>query len=92
MLVLRHLPDRFGRPRRSPAAVTRLRGLVAGVVAVAVFAFALVAVELGRIIEDNEVDRSSRPSPRAARTGTIWVLPLDRLVRIRTGETGDDAL
>jgi multicomponent Na+:H+ antiporter subunit A len=43
MLVLRHLPDRFGRARQAPAAVTRLRGLVAGVVAVAVFAFALVA-------------------------------------------------
>jgi multicomponent Na+:H+ antiporter subunit A len=43
MLVLRHLPDRFGRPRQAPPAVTRLRGLVAGVVAVLVFAFALVA-------------------------------------------------
>lgn len=43
MLVLRHLPARFARPRQAPVGTRWLRALVAGVVAVGVFAFALIA-------------------------------------------------
>lgn len=54
-------------------------------------------VKVEVIIADSEVDTTIDAITRAARTGRIgdgkvWALPLDRLVRIRTGETGDYAL
>ena len=60
MLVLRHLPARFARPRPAPVATAWVRGLVAGVVAVAVFVFALIAggVRTGTPVSTELVDRS----------------------------------
>jgi nitrogen regulatory protein P-II 1 len=54
-----------------------------------------VTVEV--VIEDSQVDTTVDAIAAAARTGKIgdgkiWAFPLDRLVRIRTGETGDYAL
>jgi multicomponent Na+:H+ antiporter subunit A len=60
MLVLRHLPDRFERPRERPVAATWLRGLVAGAVGVGVFWFALIAggVRVANPISTELVERS----------------------------------
>lgn len=49
------------------------------------------------IVSDEIVDRAVDAILGAARTGKvgdgkIWVLPKDRLVRIRTGEEGNEAL
>jgi nitrogen regulatory protein P-II 2 len=48
-------------------------------------------------IEDDEVDPAVEAIQAAARTGQIgdgkiFVLPLERAIRVRTGETGDEAL
>jgi nitrogen regulatory protein P-II 1 len=49
------------------------------------------------LVEDSQVDTIIEAITNAARTGKIgdgkvWAFPVDRLVRIRTGETGDYAL
>ncbi len=49
------------------------------------------------IVKDDEVDKIIDVIADAGRTGKIgdgklWAYPLDRVMRIRTGETGDDAL
>jgi multicomponent Na+:H+ antiporter subunit A len=60
MLVLRHLPDHFDRPRSRPAVGTWLRGLVAGAVGLGVFCFALIAggVRVAHPISTELVERS----------------------------------
>ena len=47
--------------------------------------------------EDEEAERLAEVIARAARTGKIgdgkiWLTPVDRIVRIRTGEMGADAV
>jgi len=54
-----------------------------------------VRIEL--LIDDEEVPRVSNAILDAARTGRIgdgklWVVPVESVVRIRTGEMGSDAL
>ena len=54
-------------------------------------------VSLSIVVDDGEVDRVVDAISQAARTGKIgdgkvWVTDVDRLVRIRTGEQGPDAL
>jgi len=49
------------------------------------------------IVEDSQVDKVVEVIASAARTGKIgdgkiWVTDLGRLMRVRTGEMGDDAL
>ena len=49
------------------------------------------------LAEDGEAVRISEVVTEAARTGKIgdgkvWISDLDQLIRIRTGEKGDDAL
>jgi len=57
----------------------------------------LPKVSLEVVVADNDVDRIVEVISEAARTGKIgdgkiWVTPVERLVRIRTGEQGSDAL
>ena len=57
----------------------------------------LPKVSLEVVVDDNDVDRIVEVISEAARTGKIgdgkiWVTPVERLVRIRTGEQGSDAL
>ncbi len=54
-----------------------------------------VKVEI--LVEDGDVDRVAQGLIEAARTGKIgdgkvWVVPVDAVHRIRTGEAGADAL
>jgi nitrogen regulatory protein P-II 1 len=54
-----------------------------------------VSIEL--VVEDGDADRLVDLIVESARTGKIgdgkiWVTPVERLVRIRTGEQGSDAL
>ena len=54
-------------------------------------------VRLEMAVADNEVDRTIDAIRAAARTGQIgdgkiFVLPMERAIRVRTGETGDEAL
>ena len=54
-------------------------------------------VKLEILIESSQVDKIMDLVSTAARTGKIgdgkvWAVDLDRLVRVRTGEIGDDAL
>ena len=54
-------------------------------------------VRIEVLVEDREVDALIGVIARAARTGKIgdgkiWATSVDRLVRVRTGEVGDDAL
>lgn len=54
-----------------------------------------IRIEL--VVDDTQIDDAIAAIVDAARTGSIgdgkiWVLPLDTLVRIRTGERGADAL
>ena len=54
-----------------------------------------VRVEI--LIDDGDVDRVVQKLVETARTGKIgdgkvWVVPVDNIWRIRTGETGPDAL
>jgi nitrogen regulatory protein P-II 1 len=49
------------------------------------------------IVPSDDVEKTIQLIGDAARTGTIgdgkvWALPLDGLMRIRTGEAGDDAI
>ena len=54
-----------------------------------------VRVEI--LVDDSDVDRVTQKLVETARTGKIgdgkvWVVPVDNIWRIRTGETGPDAL
>ena len=54
-------------------------------------------VRIEVVVDDVDVDRAVDLIVEAARTGKIgdgkiWVTPVERLVRIRTGERGPDAL
>ncbi len=54
-------------------------------------------VRIEVVIEDADADRLAEVIADAARTGQIgdgkiWITPVDRLVRIRTGELDADAL
>jgi nitrogen regulatory protein P-II 1 len=54
-------------------------------------------VRLELVVEDGDVDRLIEVIVAAAKTGKIgdgkiWVSEVDRLVRIRTGEQGSDAI
>ena len=49
------------------------------------------------IVEDDHVDEVVKAIVAGARTqsigdGKVWVLPVDNIIRIRTGEKGSDAL
>jgi nitrogen regulatory protein P-II 1 len=53
--------------------------------------------EIRVVCEDTEAEKIAKVIADAARTGKIgdgkiWITEVGRLVRIRTGETGDDAL
>ena len=57
----------------------------------------LPKVELMMIVADNEVEKVADIIVHSARTGEIgdgkiFVVPVDEVIRIRTGERGDDAL
>jgi nitrogen regulatory protein PII len=57
----------------------------------------LPKVRIEVVVDDSEVDRIIEAITGSARTGKIgdgkiWVTDVDRLVRIRTGEQGPDAL
>ncbi len=54
-------------------------------------------VRLEMAVADQDVDRTIEAIRAAARTGQIgdgkiFVLPMERAIRVRTGETGDEAL
>ena len=54
-------------------------------------------VKLEILVESDQVDKIIDRVAAAARTGKIgdgkvWAVDLDRLMRVRTGEIGDDAL
>jgi nitrogen regulatory protein P-II 1 len=54
-------------------------------------------VRLEIIVDDDDVDRVVQGILESARTGKIgdgkvWVVPVEEMWRIRTGETGPDAL
>ena len=57
----------------------------------------LPKVKVEVVVKDDEVDRCIDAILKAAKTGKIgdgkiFVLPVEQVVRIRTGETGADAL
>src|ERR1700716_901803 len=54
-------------------------------------------VRIEILVDDDDVDRVAEQLVETARTGKIgdgkvWVVPVERAWRIRTGETGPDAL
>ena len=54
-------------------------------------------VRIDILVDDEDVDRVSSRLVEVARTGKIgdgkvWVVPVENIWRIRTGETGPDAL
>jgi len=54
-------------------------------------------VRLELLVEDEEVARATTAVVDAARTGRIgdgklWVVPIESVIRIRTGEMGSDAI
>ena len=54
-------------------------------------------VRIETVVDDGDVEKVSDTIVEAARTGKIgdgkvWVTDIDRLVRIRTGEMGSDAI
>ena len=54
-------------------------------------------VRIEILVDDDDVDRVAEQLVAVARTGKIgdgkvWVVPVERAWRIRTGETGPDAL
>ena len=54
-------------------------------------------VKLEILVEDDDAPRVAEKIVEAARTGKIgdgkvWILPVEGLIRIRTGEAGSDAL
>ena len=57
----------------------------------------LPKIRLELLIEDADVERVTTAIVGSARTGKIgdgkvWIMPVEDAVRIRTGETGDEAL
>ena len=49
------------------------------------------------LVDDDEADRVAQPLVETARTGKIgdgkvWIVPVDAVYRVRTGEAGPDAL
>ena len=49
------------------------------------------------LVDDNDAQRVAETIVNAARTdqigdGKVWVAPLDSVIRVRTGEMGDDAI
>ena len=57
----------------------------------------LPKVKLEVVLEDDQVDKAVEAICGGARTGRIgdgkiFIIPLDEVVRIRTGETGSDAI
>lgn len=57
----------------------------------------LPKVKVEVVVADNLVDRVIEAVVKAARTGKIgdgkiFVFPVEQVIRIRTGETGDDAI
>jgi len=57
----------------------------------------LPKVKLEVVVDDDDALRVAEGIQTAARTnkigdGKVWVLPLDYLARVRTGETGPDAI
>ena len=57
----------------------------------------LPKIRLELLIEDADVERVTTAIVGSARTGKIgdgkvWIVPVENAVRIRTGETGDEAL
>jgi len=57
----------------------------------------LPKVKLEVVVDDDDALRVAEGIQVAARTnkigdGKVWVLPLDYLARVRTGETGPDAI
>jgi len=52
----------------------------------------LPKVKVTLIIGDNDVDRAIEAIIKAARTGKIFVTAVDQVVRIRTGESGEQAI
>ncbi len=56
-----------------------------------------VAVRVELLVEDDAVEKVVETVTQAARTGAVgdgkvWVVPVDTVVRVRTGERGVDAL
>ena len=54
-------------------------------------------VKVEVLVDDGDVDRVTSAIVTAARTdkigdGKVWVVPVERVIRIRTGEMGSDAL
>ncbi|TQF05711.1 P-II family nitrogen regulator [Kitasatospora acidiphila] len=54
-------------------------------------------VRLETVVEDDDAERVMAAIVQAARTGRIgdgkvWALPVDTLIRVRTGERGPDAI
>ena len=54
-------------------------------------------VRLEVLVPDGDAEKIANTIVEAARTGKIgdgklWILPVEKTVRIRTGELGDDAL
>jgi nitrogen regulatory protein P-II 1 len=54
-------------------------------------------VKIEILLEDDDAPRVAETIVEAARTGKIgdgkvWIVPVDGLIRIRTGEAGSDAL
>lgn len=57
----------------------------------------LPKVKLELLVPTEEADKVADVIQQAARTGRIgdgkiWIAPVDRVIRIRTGEMGDDAI
>ena len=57
----------------------------------------LPKVKLEVVVDDNLAERAVEAIANAARTGRIgdgkvWITSVDRIIRIRTGETDDEAL
>ncbi|NAZ35547.1 P-II family nitrogen regulator [Rubellimicrobium sp. CFH 75288] len=57
----------------------------------------LPKVKIEVVLPDDQVERAVDAIVRAARTdkigdGKIFVMPVEQAIRIRTGETGDDAI
>ncbi|MGZ4901327.1 MAG: P-II family nitrogen regulator [Halobacteriota archaeon] len=57
----------------------------------------LPKLEINLIVHDNEIDKILETIAKSARTGEIgdgkiFVLPVEDVIRIRTGERGDSAL
>jgi nitrogen regulatory protein P-II 1 len=57
----------------------------------------LPKVKIEVVVKDGDVDRCIEAIVKAAKTGKIgdgkiFVTPVDEVIRIRTGETGEDAI